>query len=472
MLERFQGAVKRLNLAQRFTLTSLAVLLAGMVGLGAWVGQQIQSGVVNRSGATTALYVDSFVAPLLQELGGSRELSSQNVETLNKLLAETSLGRQIIAFKVWDLNGKVVYSTEPSAIGKTFPMHDPLIRASQGEVSSRLSVEEAENAPQRAINAEFLEIYSPVRLTGTNQIIAVAEYYQAVDEFQAEIATAQQRSWLIVAGVMSLIFILLSGFIRWASDTIEQQRLALNQQITQLTGLLAQNKLLNERVKRAAANVATTNERFLRRIGSELHDGPAQDLGLALLELDAVLGHLEKEPLPRDPKPVEQTAKIQALLQNTLKEMRAIAAGLGLPHLAELSLEETVVRAVRAHERRTGTRVELTADAVPEDASLPVKITVYRLVQEALNNAYRHAGGAGQEVRVAGAGESLSIEVCDQGPGFEVRPSREPDGHLGLAGMQERVESLGGLFQIRSKAGEGTHVAVILPLQTGGEGDE
>jgi len=412
------------------------------------------------------------VAPLLQELGGSSEMSPSNVETLNKLLQETSLGRQIIAFKVWDLNGRVVYSTDTAAIGKTFPMHDALIWASQGEVSSRVSIEEVENAPQRAINDEFLEIYSPVRLAGTNQVIAVAEYYQPVDALQAEIATAQQRSWLIVAAVMGLIFILLSGFIRRASDTIELQQLALSRQIFQLTDLLAQNKLLNERVKRAAANVATTNEHFLRRIGSELHDGPAQDLGLALLEIDSVLGQVEKEPFSRDQKPIQQLDKIQALLQNTLKEMRAIAAGLGLPQLAELSLEETVVRVVRAHERRTGTRVQVSMEAIPGSAPLPVKITVYRLVQEALNNAYRHAGGTGQEVRVAGQGDTLTVEVCDQGPGFEVKTSSTLDGHLGLAGMQERVESLGGTFQVRSKAGEGTKVAVSLPLQTGGEDDE
>jgi signal transduction histidine kinase len=428
--------------------------------------------VINRSGATTALYVDSFVAPLLQELGGSDTMSPQNVETLTRLLQETSLGRQIVAFKVWDLTGRVVFSTDASAIGQAFPIHDALLQASQGEVSSRLSVEEEENAPQRAISTELLEIYSPVRLSGTNQIIAVAEYYQAVDELKAEITAAQQRSWFIVAGVMGLIFILLSGFIRKASDTIEHQQLRLNQQITRLTDLLAQNKVLNERVKRAAANVTTSNERFLRRIGSELHDGPAQDLGLALLELDAVLGRLEKEPSTSGPESFQPLGKIQSLLQNTLKEMRAIAGGLALPQLADLSVAETVLRAVRGHERRTGTSVEVSIEAVPEGTSLPIKITVYRLVQEALTNAYRHAGGVGQEVRVAGIEETLSIEVCDQGPGFEFKPGRDMDGHLGLAGMQERVESLGGYFQVHSQAGQGTRVAVILPLKTGGEADE
>jgi len=459
----------RLTLAQRFMLASLVILVTGMLGLGAWVGQQIKTGVINRSGATTALYVDSFVAPLLQELGESREISPAHVETLNRLLSETSFGRQIVAFKAWDLNGKIVFSTDPSAIGITFPISEPLMRSSQGEVTTRVSAEEEENAPQRELHPVLLEIYSPVRLTGTNQVIAVAEYYQTMDELQGEMAAAERRSWLIVGGVTVIIYLLLFGFVRNASDTIQKQQMELNLQISRLTELLAQNHVLSERVRRAAASVTTLNERFLRRIGSDLHDGPAQDLGLALLQLDSMVGHLEEEPPSSNEQQVEQLEKIQALLQNTLKEMRGIATGLGLPELGELKLEEAVVRVVRAHERRTGTKVALSMETVPETAPLPVKITVYRLIQEALNNAFRHAGGVGQEVRISGEGENLRVEVSDQGPGLPEARAAETDGRLGLVGMRERVESLGGSFQVESQSGKGTRVTVGLPLKAEGE---
>jgi signal transduction histidine kinase len=335
-----------------------------------------------------------------------------------------------------------------------------------------MSAEDEENAPQRAIHPQVLEIYSPVRLTGTNQIIAIAEYYQSSDALRSEIAAAQRSSWLILGGVMVIIYLLLSGFVRRASDTIEKQQVELNQQITRLTGLLAQNEELSQRVRRASARVAAINEQVLRRIGSELHDGPAQDLGLALLQIDILSAQLEKQPGgAENPAQIQLVSGIQTLLQNTLKEMRAIASGLSLPQLNDLSLAETILRAVRSHERRSGSRVGLEMQNLPDEAPLPVKITVYRIIQEALNNAYRHAGGLGQQIMADCKDEILSLNISDQGPGFEPDRSNSDD-HLGLSGMRERVESLGGTFQMESQSGAGVRLVVHLPLNAKGNGDE
>jgi signal transduction histidine kinase len=294
-------------------------------------------------------------------------------------------------------------------------------------------------------------------------VIAVAEFYQTVDALNREIAAAQRRSWLVVGAVTLFIYLLLAGFVRRSSDTIEQQQVTLNDQIARLTELLAQNRELHERVRRAAGSVATLNERFLRRIGSELHDGPAQDLGLALLKLDALVGRWEQGPA--DAGFVEELSSIQSSLENAQKEVRAISAGLSLPQLAELTLPETVIRAVRAHERRTASRVRLDVAPLPEQASLPVKITVYRVIQESLNNSFRHAGGANQRIRAFMDGDFLALEVSDDGPGFVPRLSPTLNGHLGLAGMRERVESLGGTFSVQSELGKGTQVTARLALR-------
>jgi signal transduction histidine kinase len=374
------------------------------------------------------------------------------------------MGQQIVTFRVWDPTGKVIFSTDDAAVGKTFPISEGLAQAVWGQVSSEISQLEAEeNVAQRAIRSELLETYSPVRLSGTNEVIAVAEFYQTVDALNREIAAAQRRSWLVVGAATLAIYLLLAGFVRRSSDTIEQQQATLNDQISRLTELLAQNEELHERVRRAAGSVATLNERFLRRIGSELHDGPAQDLGLALLKLDALIGRSEQGQ--GAPGFVEELTGIQSSLQNAHREVRAISSGLSLPQLAELSLPETVIRAVRAHERRTGSRVKLDVAPLPEQAALPVKITVYRVLQESLNNAYRHAGGANQQIRVFMDGDTLALEVSDDGPGFVPQPSATFNGHLGLAGMRERVESLGGTFSVKSEPGKGTQVTARLALR-------
>lgn len=465
MLVRLRQFLSRLSLSQQFMLAGLVILLAGLIGIGAWVEQQIVRGVIHRTGATTALYVDSFVAPYLQELGDGNTLLPEHMEALSKLLQDTPMGQQIVEFKVWDTRGRLLYSTDSTAIGKTFPMHEGLLRARLGEVVSEISMlDEEENAALGEQHSQLLETYSPVWHSGTNQVIAVAEYYHQTDELNREIAVIKRQSWLVVGLAILIIYLLLAVFVRRASNTITNQQVELSHKVVQLTDLLGQNHTLHQRVQRAAASVALLNEGYLRRVGAELHDGPAQDLGLSLLKLDAVVGKMEAQAGgPVQPAWAEQITEVEGALQNALKEIRAIATGLSLPQLAELGLPETIIRVVRAHERRTGTRVTLEQEKLPVQIDLPLKITIYRLIQEALNNAYRHAGGAGQRVCVKPDGDHLIVEIADSGPGFDPQQRIANSGRLGLSGMRERVESLGGTFRIESAPGQGTRIIARVP---------
>jgi signal transduction histidine kinase len=190
---------------------------------------------------------------------------------------------------------------------------------------------------------------------------------------------------------------------------------------------------------------------------------------LALLRLDHVVVRYTAccRANGDDPEECDQDLDvIQDSLRRALQEIRAVSAGLGLPQLGNLTLAETLARVVRIHERRTGTRVALSLDNLPEQAPLPVKITLYRLVQEALTNAYRHAGGLGQQVQLKAAEGHLWIEVSDEGPGFDRAQGTNGDEHLGLLGMRERVESLGGLFRVESALGCGTKIIASLSYQT------
>jgi signal transduction histidine kinase len=97
----------------------------------------------------------------------------------------------------------------------------------------------------------------------------------------------------------------------------------------------------------------------------------------------------------------------------------------------------------------------------------PVKITLYRVLQEALSNGYRHAPGARQEVRLSVEDGYLFAQIADAGTGFDaqaVANTVSRNGHLGLAGMRERVEVLGGAFSVQTMPGQGTTVQARLPL--------
>jgi len=467
MFARVKERLRLLSLIQQFSIVSLAILVAGMFIIGWWVGQRIKLGVINRTAATTSLYVDSFISPLIQEMGEGNELTRGKKEMLRKLLIETPLGQQLVSLKIWDPGGHIVFSTNPSGIGLFFPSNPGLIRALRGEITSKIS---SLNEPEHVLEEEYwsrlTETYSPVRQENSNRIIAVAEFYQRVDDLQREITAAQIRSWLIVGAATLIMYLLLVGMVRRGSATIIRQQAELRTKVSQLREILAQNEELHGRIRRAATRTVALNERFLRRISAELHDGPAQDISLALLRLDKVLAQFETESNNRvDVRRANgMLTNVQNSLQHAMQEIRLLSSGLRLPELEDLSLKETIMRLARIHEKRTDSEISVDLIHLPGGAPLPIKINLYRLIQEALNNAFRHGDGLDQKIIVECKDDSLRIEVSDRGPGFDLAQAIDKDEHLGLAGMRERAESLGGLFTIETSPGQGTRVIAHLPL--------
>ena len=155
-----------------------------------------------------------------------------------------------------------------------------------------------------------------------------------------------------------------------------------------------------------------------------------------------------------------------------MRDMRAIAAGLRMPELAPLTVADVAGRAVQDHMRRTGTTGRAATWAtLPATVPLSVKITFYRALQELLSNATRHGGGAGIRVSVDAVDGILRLEVADGGPGFDPASMLDARTGLGLPGMREQAELLGGGFQVLSAPGRGTAIRVWWPLSTPQHGD-
>lgn len=475
--------MSRLSLAQRFLIWSLLVLVVGMAGIGLWVSHQIEQGIIHRTASTTALYVDSLIADPLQDLATTPTLSAEATAKLDALLGDTPLGRRVTLFRVLDLDGKTLYSTESAHDAGVTPDDEGFASALHGTVSGDIGdIEGASGLPADLDAHDLLEIYSPVWSASQWKVIAVAEFYYGTDDVRGDIDRAKERSWLVVGGSTLVIYLLLAVFIRRASDTIARQQRSMGEQVTRLTDLLAQNADLGQRVRAASARTSAINERFLRRLSAELHDGPAQDIGLALLQLD----HLAANPPATNGRaatgvtPATATATtpppgdlvpIEDALRRAMDEMRALSSGLMLPQLGDLSLGETIEHAAQAHRRRTRSRVTVAATLPAETVgSLATRITVYRVVQEALTNAWRHTNGNNQRVFAMLEPErpgAVRVEICDDGPGFDpvaVAASAEAADHLGLVGMEERVEALGGRF-VAESGPAGTCVRVVVPLQ-------
>jgi signal transduction histidine kinase len=436
-----------LNLAQTFNLTVLLVFVISGLGIGWWVNSEIESHVVERSAATTAVYVENFLEPQLQDLTNLTALPEARIKALGGMLRDTPLGSLLVQFKVWGRAGLVLYSSNAGQIGKRFAVEEDLARAwQQGLVTAGLSrLDRAENVGERKPQGRLLETYVPIRERGTDHVIAVLEFYARIDGLEQEL-------WLI-------------GLVRRANTTIIHQRNALSEQVLTLDSLLernqamqSENQILNDRVRLAATRTAELNERYLRRVSAELHDGPAQDLSFALLRLDDLNTSSEHK--------AESHSDVIQSLNRAVNEIRSIAGGLRLPELEPLTLRETLERAKRDFQNRCGGTVTLELLEVPDQVPLPVKITLFRVMQEALANGFRHGQGLGQRIRLEQPCEhTLRLTVSDEGPGFHWDDSRPADGHLGLIGMRERVESLGGTFSISSGTPSGTIVQARIPIR-------
>lgn len=453
----------RLSLTQQFLIGSLVVLTLGAAGIGVWVSRQIEDGVVQRSAATTALYVDSLIEPSLQSLATEPSISREDQEQLEWLFADTPLGREVLLFRVWDREGRIVFSTVPEQEGTEPPLDPGFLAALDGGVRAHVGSAEGD-ADLGSIGRDqnLLEIYSPVRGRGTDDVIGVAEFYYSLAALRGDISQAQRESWILLAGVTAMVYIVLAAFVSRASETIEDQRRELSRQVTTLQSLLDQNTDLHSRVRSAAGRTVALNERFLRRISADLHDGPAQEVSLAILRLDS----LSTEQLRGDdPARIEaEIVAIQDLLQRALQELRTTSSGFLLPQMATLTIAGLVEHAARGYRRRTGKNVALAVSDLPEQAPLPTKIAMYRIIQEALTNVSRHAEGADVTLQVNRCDGWLRIEVADNGPGFDMSLVTISGDQLGLEGMRERTESLGGSLIVESTLGQGTRISAALPL--------
>ncbi|MBI5652048.1 MAG: hypothetical protein HZC40_16650 [Chloroflexi bacterium] len=185
-MRQVQSLFERLSLAQQFVLTSFIILVCLMFAVGWWVARQIEVGVINRTAGQTALYVDSFIDPVLQETIQGAMPTSEHKAKLSRLVEETELGKHIVAFKVWDTQGRILYSTNPALIGKEYPVQGSLARALRGEVVASISdLDDEENVLERVRYSQLLETYSPINRSGTDQVIAVVEFYQTLDALRS-----------------------------------------------------------------------------------------------------------------------------------------------------------------------------------------------------------------------------------------------------------------------------------------------
>ncbi len=277
---------RRLSLSKQFLMVSFPVILLGSLAIGWWIGNQIKESVVQRMGSVTALFVESFISPHVQSLANRTGLSSDEIQLLNTDIKATILGKKITSLKIWNKDGLVLFSTDPAIIGKKFLLDEGLSAALSGKIFSEISIRSAaEQLDHGQPLPRLIETYTPIHENRSGRVIAAAEFYQLPDEIDRLANSAQFSSWTWVGSIMSLMYLCLFILVRRGSKTIVDQQSELKHKIDELTILNEQNILLQERVIKAAERATLLNENFLRRVSADIHDGPSQDLGFALMQI-------------------------------------------------------------------------------------------------------------------------------------------------------------------------------------------
>jgi signal transduction histidine kinase len=216
-----------------------------------------------------------------------------------------------------------------------------------------------------------------------------------------------------------------------------------------------------------SSRILSVTEEELSRIILDIHDRPVQYLFAALSLLAGVQRQLSTQDSP-DPLLVSTVDQITSMIETSLHEIKSFLGTFRPPEFQRRSLFAIIRGLVIQHEEFTSTSVELKVDDLPDDVALPVKIALYRILQEALSNAHRHAGTDHQWVHVWSEAGHICLEVEDRGKGFEPPPLEGPQAterveHIGLRGMRDRVALLGGTFHLVSHPGQGTRVTVKVP---------
>lgn len=215
------------------------------------------------------------------------------------------------------------------------------------------------------------------------------------------------------------------------------------------------------------SRILSVTEEELSRIILDIHDGPVQYLFAALSMLASVQRQVAAQESP-DPVLVSSLEQITGMIETSLHEIKSFLGTFRPPEFQRRSLFAIIRGLVIQHEEFTSTSVELKVDDLPAEVDLPVKIALYRILQEALSNAHRHAGTDLQWVHVWSEEGLICLEVEDRGRGFEPPPLDGPQAterveHIGLRGMRDRVALLGGSFHLVSRPGQGTRITVKVP---------
>ncbi len=357
---------------------------------------------------------------------------------LDQIVQERVLGERVVRVKIWDGDGRILYSDEPRLIGSSYPLDSSKLEAlATGATRAELSsLAGPENRFERG-EGSLYEVYLPIRAPDGTPLLF--ETYQR----SSAVASTGRRIWLPFAALLLASLVLL-----WLVQVPLAWRLA--------------NRLRRSQQDREALLVraveASADER--RRIAAELHDGVVQDLAGISYSLSAAADTPDAQTSPSVRSTLREAA---AGTRDSMRRIRSILVEIHPPNLRASGLDAALHDLVSPLPAR-GIDVSLE---VADDLALneETELLFYRAAGEAIRNVERHAGATRVSVSVGRRNGLARLEVTDDGAGFTQaqREQSRADGHVGLSLLEELAARMEGTLDVRSTPGAGTSFVLEVP---------
>ncbi|MBY7144119.1 histidine kinase [Virgibacillus sp. NKC19-3] len=287
----------------------------------------------------------------------------------------------------------------------------------------------------------------------------IRRVYEKTHELQTSLAIMQQEEKIL----------------REKRDEIERRLIALSQTIEHAEGLASKIAVIltylqddfrqvNEMIEEAkekqefGLKIIEAQEEERRKISREIHDGPAQMLANILLRSDLVDKTIREKSMS---EALNEMKDVRKMIRTSLYEVRRIIYDLRPMALDDLGLIPTIKKYVSTIEDYNGVQIDFSSIGEDKRLNQKYEIAFFRLVQEAVQNAVKHAEAPLIQVKLEICTEFLTMVIKDNGKGFD--PSTKKDKSFGLIGMRERVEMLDGELNIKSAKGEGTTIFIKVP---------
>lgn len=224
--------------------------------------------------------------------------------------------------------------------------------------------------------------------------------------------------------------------------------------------LTARYTRIKEELRSASVRIFDAHEDERKRLARELHDG----IGTSLLAIKLRLQMLESKVKEGLPIEKESFPELISDISNSIDELRAVAVDLRPSFLENIGIEDAISWHARKVQEKSGVQININIEGLVKSSS-KAKDNIYRIYQETLSNAIKHSGASVVDVILKIKGKFLSLEIKDNGKGFDSARTIRKETGLGLYTIRERVELLGGILRIKSSDKMGTSIYIEVPVE-------